>query len=120
MLKNLPIFISYLMSTKQEAENGAGASTYVDEGEILDEVITRSRGEFRHVSSPKITSSTATPANDPENLQSPRRSYSPRVSELRGQHSPLARGRGLHSPRTAEVTPVRLSKLGKSPSTPSK
>jgi hypothetical protein len=99
------------MSTKQEAELGAGASQ-ADEGEILDEVITRSRGEFRHVSSPKITSSTATPANDPKSLQSPRKSYSPRVSELKGEPSPRSTGRGQHSPRTGEV---RSSPLGKSP-----
>ncbi|XP_041022138.1 boron transporter 1-like [Juglans microcarpa x Juglans regia] len=94
-----------------EAEIGAGAS-FTDEGEILDEVITRSRGEFRHVSSPKITSSTATPANDPKSLQSPRPTYSPRLSELRGELSPRASSRGPQSPRTGEV---RLSNLGKSP-----
>ncbi|KAG2693217.1 hypothetical protein I3843_08G082800 [Carya illinoinensis] len=94
-----------------EAENGAGAS-FIDEGEILDEVITRSRGEFRHVSSPKITSSTATPANDPKSLQSPRPTYSPRLSELRGELSPRASTRGPQSPKTGEV---RLSNLGKSP-----
>jgi len=95
-----------------ESELGAGASTLADEGEILDDVITRSRGEFRHVSSPKVTSSTATPANDPKSLQSPRRSYSPRVSELKGVPSPRSSGRGQHSPRTGEV---RSSPLGKSP-----
>ncbi|KAE8008344.1 hypothetical protein FH972_004865 [Carpinus fangiana] len=95
-----------------ESELGAGASALADEGEILDDVITRSRGEFRHVSSPKITSSTATPANDPKSLQSPRRSYSPRVSELKGVPSPRSSGRGQHSPRTGEV---RSSPLGKSP-----
>ncbi|BBG98565.1 HCO3- transporter family [Prunus dulcis] len=45
-----------------EAELGAGAS-YAGDAEILDEVMTRSRGEFRHVSSPRITSSTSTPGN---------------------------------------------------------
>ncbi|GLT66107.1 hypothetical protein SLA2020_384960 [Shorea laevis] len=56
-----------------ETELGAGASE-IEDGEILDEVITRSRGEFRHTCSPKISSSTATPAkaNDPKPLQSPR------------------------------------------------
>ncbi|OAY61974.1 boron transporter 1 [Manihot esculenta] len=97
-----------------ESELGAGA-TRAGDGEILDEVITRSRGEFRHVSSPKITSTTGTPANDPKSHQSPRLSYtySPRLSELKGEKSPKASGRGPISPRPAELG---LSKLGKSPS----
>ncbi|GKV40569.1 hypothetical protein SLEP1_g48195 [Rubroshorea leprosula] len=97
-----------------ETEIGARAS-YAGDGEILDEVITRSRGEFRHACSPKITSSTETPANDPRtSIESPRlsHSYSPRVSELRGERSPRSIGRGLQSPRTAETGP---SNLGKSP-----
>ncbi|KAF5455445.1 hypothetical protein F2P56_025018 [Juglans regia] len=98
-----------------EGELGAGAS-HIDEGEILDEVITRSRGEFRHVSSPKVTSSTPTPENGPKSLQSPNSTYSPRVGELRGEQSPRSSGRG-HSPGTGEV---RLSNLGKSPNTSSK
>ena len=108
----LTIFIVYLMSTKQEAGIVAGAS-YAGEGEIFDEVITRSRGEFRHVSSPKITSSTGTPSNDPRSHQSPRPSYSPRVSELKGVQSPRSSGRGPHSPRTPPE--VKLSNVGKSP-----
>lgn len=64
------------------------------------------------MSSPKITSSTATPANDPKSLQSPHPTYSPRLSELRGELSPRASSRGPQSPRTGEV---RLSNLGKSP-----
>ncbi|KAF2304794.1 hypothetical protein P3X46_015013 [Hevea brasiliensis] len=97
-----------------ESVLGVGA-TPVGDGEILDEVMTRSRGEFRHVSSPKITSTTGTPANDPKSHQSPRLSYtySPRVSELKGEKSPKASGREPISPRPAELG---LSKLGKSPS----
>ncbi|KAL5561064.1 hypothetical protein UlMin_030811 [Ulmus minor] len=88
-----------------EAEIGAGASQAGD-AEILDEVITRSRGEFRHtISSPKITSSTSTPANGSKILQSPRRSFSPRVSEIRGEPSPRNGARGPNSP----------SNLGRSP-----
>ncbi|KAG2697762.1 hypothetical protein I3843_07G119900 [Carya illinoinensis] len=98
-----------------EGQLGAGAS-YIDGGEILDEVITRSRGEFRHVSSPKVTSTTPTPTNGPKSLQSPNSTYSPRVGELKGEQSPRSSGRG-HSPGTGEV---RLSNLGKSPNTPSK
>ncbi|KAK8497588.1 hypothetical protein V6N13_002991 [Hibiscus sabdariffa] len=92
-----------------ETELGHGAS-YAGDGEILDEVITRSRGEFRHTSSPKVTSSTATPEIDPRSHRSPRLSTSPRLSELRGERSP--RARGPHSPITGEPRP---SNLGKSP-----
>ncbi|MBA0583957.1 hypothetical protein Gorai_014793 [Gossypium raimondii] len=95
-----------------ETELGQGAA-YAGDSEILDEVITRSRGEFRHTCSPKITSSTATPANGPRSHQSPRLSCnSPRLNELKGERSPRASGNGSHSPRTGELKP---SNLGKSP-----
>ncbi|KAJ9696747.1 hypothetical protein PVL29_008790 [Vitis rotundifolia] len=96
-----------------EGEMGAGASL-AEGGEILDEIITRSRGEIRHMCSPKITSSTATPTKDLRNFQSPlsEKAYSPRVSELRGEHSPRPSGRGKYSPKTGEARP---SNLGKSP-----
>ena len=103
-----------MFSRIQETELGNGAS-YAGDGEILDEVITRSRGEFRHTCSPKITSSTATPANDPRSLQSPRLSCSPRLSELKGERSPRASGKESHSPRAGEPKP---SNLGKSPLNP--
>ncbi|KAE8679580.1 hypothetical protein F3Y22_tig00111398pilonHSYRG00162 [Hibiscus syriacus] len=97
-----------------ETELGHGASNPGDR-EILDEVITRSRGEFRHTCSPRITSSTATPANDMRGHQSPRLScQSPR---LKGERSPRASGKGSrsHSPRTGELKP---SNLGRSPLNP--
>ncbi|KAK4768408.1 hypothetical protein SAY87_003549 [Trapa incisa] len=93
-----------------ESELGAGAS-YAADGEILDEVITRSRGEFRHMSSPKITSSTTTPGHDTaRSLQSPKPVFSPRINELRGERT---------SPYTAPHSPMgadKRSSLGKSPS----
>ncbi|XP_010523900.1 PREDICTED: probable boron transporter 2 [Tarenaya hassleriana] len=81
-------------------------ATYPGDAEILDEVITRSRGEFRHTCSPKITSSTSTPVN-PRLSQA----FSPRVSELRGEMSPRVPGKGQNSPKTATY--------GKSPLNPS-
>lgn len=99
-----------ILFCEQEAELGSGAS-FGGDGEILDEVITRSRGEFRHISSPKITSSTATPTGDRKSLDS-HRSFSPRVSELRGEHSPRTGGQGTPGQRSAEAKP---SSLGKSP-----
>ncbi|KAM7495772.1 hypothetical protein LguiA_020186 [Lonicera macranthoides] len=96
-----------------EGEMGARASS-AEVGEILDGIMTRSRGEIRHMCSPKVTSSGTTPARDPKILQSPRfseKAYSPRVGELRGEQSPRPGGRGPISPSEA-----RSSKLGKSPS----
>ncbi|KAF4370044.1 hypothetical protein G4B88_028321 [Cannabis sativa] len=80
------------------SEIGAGAS-YAGDGEILDEVMTRSRGEFRRTSSSKLTSSTSTPAhNAPRAFESPSQvahGYSPRAArEIRGEPSPRAGGRG--------------------------
>ncbi|XP_057460542.1 boron transporter 1-like [Actinidia eriantha] len=97
-----------------ETELGARAS-FAEDGEILDEMITRSRGEVRRICSPKVTSSTGTPVKDPKILQSPHfseKAYSPRVSELRGEISPRSGGRGPLSPRTGDPRP---SKLGISP-----
>ncbi|KAF5931474.1 hypothetical protein HYC85_032347 [Camellia sinensis] len=93
-----------------EADLGAGAS-FAEDGEILDEMVTRSRGEIRHICSPKVTSSTATPTKDPKILQSPRlseKAYSPRLSELRGEQSPRTGGRGLLSPKTGDPKPSKL------------
>ncbi|XP_016437652.1 boron transporter 1 isoform X1 [Nicotiana tabacum] len=96
-----------------EGEFGSRPS-YAGSGEILDEMITRSRGEVKRINSPKITSSTATPIRDSKLLQSPRvpeKAYSPQISKLR---SPLSGGRGPFSPRTGEPKP---SNLGMSPRT---
>ncbi|OIS99392.1 PREDICTED: boron transporter 1-like isoform X1 [Nicotiana attenuata] len=96
-----------------EGEFGSRPS-YAGSGEILDEMITRSRGEVKRINSPKITSSTATPIRDSKLLQSPRipeKVYSPQISKLR---SPLSGGRGPFSPRNGEPKP---SNLGTSPRT---
>ncbi|MCD9559318.1 Boron transporter 1 [Datura stramonium] len=99
-----------------EGEFGSRPS-HAGSGEILDEMITRSRGEVKRINSPKITSSTATPIRETKLLQSPRlpeKTYSPQISKLRGQQSPLSGGRGPFSPRTGEPKP---SNLGTSPRT---
>ncbi|KAL6515895.1 putative boron transporter 2 [Orobanche gracilis] len=75
-------------------------------GEILDGIITRNRGEIKH-----ITSSSAKDVI----FLSPRlseKAYSPRISELRGGRTPRSVGSGPHSPKTGEVGP---SNLGISP-----
>ncbi|CAH1429436.1 unnamed protein product [Lactuca virosa] len=94
----------------QEGEFGARSSV-PDAGEVLDEVITRSRGEIRRTSSSRVTSTTATPIRDAKNLQSPRlslKAYSPRINELRVLHSPRS------APREP-FSPTGPSSLGKSP-----
>ncbi|XP_007035927.2 PREDICTED: probable boron transporter 2 isoform X1 [Theobroma cacao] len=98
----------------QEGELVRTAS-FADDGEVLDGMITRSRGEIRRMCSPKVTSSTATPSKEFKSLQSPRFSekvYSPRVSELREEQSPGKVGRGSFSPRTHEGKPSNLGKSG--------
>lgn len=55
-------------------------STDINSGEILDEMITRSRGEVRRTHSPKITSSTPSSTDDIKPALSPRmsqRAFSP-------------------------------------------
>ncbi|XP_062143265.1 probable boron transporter 2 isoform X2 [Alnus glutinosa] len=96
-----------------EGEMGRTAS-FADDGEILDGIITRSRGEIRRTCSLKVTSCTATPSKEFKSFHSPQLSekrYSPRISELRGVQSPPLGGRGPFSPRTGEP---RQSNLGKS------
>ncbi|KAK6254310.1 Bicarbonate transporter-like [Theobroma cacao] len=98
----------------QEGELVRTAS-FADDGEVLDGMITRSRGEIRRTCSPKVTSSTATPSKEFKSLQSPgfsEKVYSPRVSELRGEQSPGKVGRGSFSPRTHEGKPSNLGKSG--------
>ncbi|MCI00263.1 boron transporter 2-like [Trifolium medium] len=66
-------------------------------GEILDEIITRSRGEIRRTQSSKASSSTATPiGGDIRPSNSPQVSQtilSPRVTALRGESSLGSNGR---------------------------
>ncbi|KAF6138418.1 hypothetical protein GIB67_003796 [Kingdonia uniflora] len=91
-------------------EGEAGMGPYAEDGEILDEIITRSRGEIRRISSPKVTSSTATPVKDPKSVESPRyteKTFSPRVSELRGDRSPRSGTRPI-SPRSGAARPSKL------------
>ncbi|CAL5093012.1 unnamed protein product [Urochloa decumbens] len=68
--------------------------------EILDDMVTRSRGEIKRLNSPKITSSGGTPVAELKNIRSPsisEKAYSPRLNELRHERSPLG---GRSSPRT--------------------
>ena len=94
----------------QEFDMGVRHS-HAESGELLDELVTRSRGEIRRVSSPKVTSSTGTPASELQGLHSPRiteRVYSPRVNVLRQEQSPRLGGRGQFSPGSGKTTPSKL------------
>lgn len=83
-------------------------------------MITRSRGEIKRMSSPKVTSSTATPIADlkGKGINSPRlseKAYSPRISELRQERSPRI-GEGPYSPRTEEAKSSNLGQDAKNSS----
>ncbi|GLJ12236.1 hypothetical protein SUGI_0187020 [Cryptomeria japonica] len=106
-----------------------------DNGEILDEVITRSRGEVKHACSPRISSSSE--AGDGKLIYSPHlhksrdelklgtsplaadtlQTRSPRISELRQTYSPT-----IHSPRVGESrlsNSPTMSNFGKDATSPS-
>ncbi|XP_058084150.1 probable boron transporter 2 isoform X2 [Magnolia sinica] len=91
--------------------NSGMRASFAEDGEILDEMITRSRGEVRRMCSPKVTSSTGTPVADLKGVHSPRlseKAYSPRLTELRREQSPQVGGSGPHSPRAGEARPSKL------------
>ncbi|KAJ4840210.1 putative boron transporter 2 [Turnera subulata] len=93
--------------------------TNIDGGEVLDDIITRSRGEIRRTQSPKVTSSTPGSQDDIRAAYSPRlsqKAYSPRISELRVDRSPRSYGKGVEAMKTPSPGP---STLGKNASTSS-
>lgn len=105
--------LSFSLATEAEMSR---AASFADDGEILDGIVTRSRGEIKRMCSPRVPSSDATASKEFRSIQSPRffdKVYSPRVSEVRGDYSPRlgGTGRGPFSPRIGES---RLSNLGKS------
>ncbi|XP_030458170.2 boron transporter 1-like [Syzygium oleosum] len=77
-------------------------TTDIDSGEILDEMITRSRGEIRHTHSPKITSST------PNSTEDIRPALSPRMSQR--AFSPKFTGKGVVEKQTHSPGPSTLGK----------
>ncbi|XP_031497582.1 boron transporter 1-like isoform X2 [Nymphaea colorata] len=100
--------LSFNTTADHEISGVAAAmrGTSTDDGEILDDIITRSRGEIRHAHSPKVTSSKESPITDFKGLPSPQiseRRYSPRVAELRRERSPWTGSRGTFSPQASEA-----------------
>ncbi|MED6173199.1 putative boron transporter 2, variant 2 [Stylosanthes scabra] len=95
------------------ADPNAQAAVNISGGEILDEIITRSRGEFRRTQSPKTSSSTPTSFGDIRPASSPnltRRLPSPRVIELRGESSLGSRGKEVKLKQTPSPQPSNLGK----------
>lgn len=90
-------------------------TSQIDSGEVLDGIITRSRGEIRHTYSPKITSSTQSP-REMQSSYSPRlpqRTYSPRLQELMVNRSPRSPGKGLEIKQTPSPGPSYLGETSK-------
>lgn len=104
--------VSYNMTF--EDQDPQARTTNIDDGEILDEIITRSRGEIRRTQSPKVTSSTPGSVENMKSSYSPRlsqRANSPRVSEPRVDRSPRFTGKGAELKQTPSPG---LSNLGHS------
>ncbi|KAK1385526.1 Boron transporter [Heracleum sosnowskyi] len=91
-----------------DTEIGSSAS-FTDDREILDDVITRSRGEIRRMCSVKLTGCSEKPRKSFIKSFSDK-GHSPRLSELRGDLSPRFGGRGSFSPKTTEGKPSLLGK----------
>ncbi|KAF5933176.1 hypothetical protein HYC85_029347 [Camellia sinensis] len=94
-----------------EDQDHQARTPHIDSGEVLDEIITRSRGEIRHAHSPKITSSTPGSVDDMKRAYSPRlthRAYSPRINELKVERSPKMAGKGLEIKQTPSPGPSTL------------
>lgn len=91
--------VTYNMSFEDQER---AQTPQTDCGEVLDEIITRSRGEIRRTHSPKITSSTpCSPRLTPG-------AYSPRISELKVGRSPKGNGKGLEIKQTPSPGPSNL------------
>ncbi|KAL2492680.1 putative boron transporter 2 [Abeliophyllum distichum] len=104
-----------------EDQSAQARLTNIDSGEILDAIITRSRGEIRQACSPKVTSSTQSPHEEMKSVYSPclsQRAYSPRLKEIRTLRNSISSGKGLEIKRTPSPRPSLLSQSSRgSPST---
>ncbi|PON35184.1 Bicarbonate transporter [Parasponia andersonii] len=103
---------SVAFNMSYEDQDLQARTTNIDGAEILDEVITRSRGEIRRTQSPKLTSSTPSSVEHTKSGYSPQlsqRVYSPRLNELRGEQSPRL-GKELEVKQTPSPGPSILGK----------
>lgn len=91
-----------------EDQEPQARTAHIGGGEILDEIITRSRGEIKHTQSPKVTSSTPTSLGDIKPVYSPRASQrinSPRINEMRMEGSSVLTGNGQAARQTPSPRP---------------
>lgn len=80
------MYWSWLYLWIQDQENQA-QSPNVDSGEVLDTIITRSRGEIRQGRSPKVTSSSPSPMKSVYSPRLTQMAQSPRLHEIRREVS---------------------------------
>ncbi|KAG8498917.1 hypothetical protein CXB51_005292 [Gossypium anomalum] len=104
--------IAYNM-TFEDQERQATA-TNIDGLEILDEIMTRSRGEIRRTQSPKVSSTTPSLVGDIKPSYSRgvlQNAYSPRISQLRGKNE-----KGLELKQTPSPGPSTLGQSSRASS----
>ncbi|GMH01274.1 hypothetical protein Nepgr_003113 [Nepenthes gracilis] len=106
--------ISYNMSYEAQEPQARGI-TNVDSGEILDEIVTRSRGEIRRIHSPKITSTSPALASQEKMISaySPRltpRTCSPHLSDPTEKRSPRRSPVGIEIRETPSPRPSILGR----------
>eukprot|EP01018_Ginkgo_biloba_P009621 Gb_40707 [translate_table: standard] len=116
--------LPYNIAMSEAEGHGSGlgnGSPRADDGEVLDEIITRSRGEVKHTYSPKVSStSESTLPGETRYSFSPqvaeaKQTYSPRIADLRHTSSPRIGQRQSYSPQGGEVKNIvspRTSSLG--------
>ncbi|KAG0471945.1 hypothetical protein HPP92_016491 [Vanilla planifolia] len=92
---------------------GAMMQSFAQSEEILDEILTRGRGEIKHINSPRTDISAETPTGDVKSTYSFRdseRGFSPQYTETKQEWSPQLARRVSFNTQKAEA---RLSRLGK-------
>lgn len=100
----------------QDQGNQPQGGPTLDSSEVLDEIITRSRGEIRHARSPKVTSSTQSPREEMQSVYSPRRPHtprSPRLNEIRTELSPRLSAKGIVIKQTPSPRPSMLGQASR-------
>ncbi|KAI3726966.1 hypothetical protein L1987_66773 [Smallanthus sonchifolius] len=93
----------YNMTFGEDDAHSRTLTPQVDSAEVLDGIMTRSRGEIRHSGSLKVKGLPQTPKEDMKPAYSPRlsqRVHSPCLNELRVEKSPKAPGKELEIKKT--------------------
>ncbi|KAK1433824.1 hypothetical protein QVD17_10741 [Tagetes erecta] len=88
----------YNMTFGEDDSYSRTRTPQVDSSEVLDGIMTRSRGEIRHTNGSKVNGLPQTLIEDMKPAYSPRISqeaYSPRLNDLRVDKSPKSPGKGI-------------------------